>query len=514
MVSLIALLGGVVGGGLAALLVGAAVGYFLRTRFMMANLRAEQVNLEKAVDSANRRRKEIVQDAQRAAIKTRENAQREIRSEYNRLRERDTKIERRSNGLERLSKNLNLRETKLNARSRELDRRVKEIQQTKDEYVKRLESIADISADDARARILDQAQQEAEETMSRRYNLAEKEAIERADAKARHILAESIQRMASEVVADVTVTSVKLPNEDAKGRLIGREGRNIKAIERETGVNLMLDDTPGMVVLSSFDPLRREIARISIERLMRDGRIQPARIESSVATVKKEMDEKVLKTGRDALYEVNVKRALPNELVRLMGRLKYRTSFGSNVLQHSIEVAMLAGVLAAEIGADVNQCRLAGFLHDVGKALTPEVKGAHAEIGADLAQKHNMDNRIVTAIREHHDRQMSTTESFIVGAADAISAARPGVRRDTAEKFIERMTELENIARGFDGVDNCYALQSGHELRVLVNPNGVKESQFAKLANDIVSKIEDQYKFPGEINITLIRESRINKVAR
>lgn len=504
--------------GIVGLVGGGFLGYAYRTRIHTASLVAAEKASAKQLENAEQRRKQILarsnQEAKRETLKVRERAHKEIQRDYNRLREKENKLEQRADGVERRLKNLNQRESRLNAQTKDLEHQAQTVERKRQEYVQQLESIANISAEEARKSVLEQVDQEIEATLGKRYANAETIAREHADGQARFILAETIQRMASSVVSDVSVTSLELPDEDTKGRLIGREGRNIKAIEKATGVDLMMDETPGMVVLSSFDPMRREIARLSIEQLMRDGRIQPVRIENTVAKVKKDMAEKVRKIGKDASYEVDIKRALPNELLSLMGQLKYRTSYGSNVLQHSIEVGTLAGVLAAEIGADVNICRVGGFLHDVGKALTPEVKGAHAEIGADLVAKHNFDERIVTAIREHHDRQMTTTESFIVAAADAISAARPGARRESAEKYIERMKELENIARNFEGVDNCYALQSGHELRVLVNPNGINDKQFGKLANDIVAKIEDQFKFPGEINVTLIRESRITKVAR
>jgi ribonuclease Y len=314
-------------------------------------------------------------------------------------------------------------------------------------------------------------------------------------------------------VAESTVASVQIPNDEMKGRLIGREGRNIRAIEAATGVDLIIDDTPETVTISCFDPIRREVAKRALEKLIQDGRIHPARIEEIVERAQADVNEVIRKSGEQAMLDSNVKGLHP-ELVKMMGRLKFRYSYGENVLQHSVEVSLLASLIASELGAKVNLARTAGFLHDVGKALTHEIEGPHAEIGADLVSKYGMPDDIQKAIREHHDREMTTVESFIVAAADAISAARPGARRDTVEHYIQRLEALENVARGFSGVERCYAIQAGREIRVMVRPEEIDASRAAVLARDIVKRIEETLAYPGQIKVVVIRESRTVEFAR
>ena len=366
---------------------------------------------------------------------------------------------------------------------------------------------------DARNELMHSAEQEIQHDLAIRYRDLEEQARAEASESARNIIALSIHRLAADVVSEATVTTVQLPSDDMKGRLIGREGRNIRAIEKATGVDLIIDDTPEAVTLSCFDPVRREIARLAVTNLVSDGRIHPARIEEMVGRSEKEVSDIIWKCGEEAALEVGV-RGLHPDVVRLLGRLKYRYSYGENVLQHSIEVAHLSSMIASEIGANVKVAKAGGLLHDLGKALSHEIEGPHAEIGADIASKHSVAKAVCTCIAEHHDDVMSTTEAFIVSAADAISAARPGSRRDTAENYIKRLQALEDVGRAFDGVEKCYAIQAGREVRVMVKPQAVDDATAAKMANDIVKKIEATLVYPGQIKVTVIRESRSVGYAR
>ena len=335
----------------------------------------------------------------------------------------------------------------------------------------------------------------------------EETAKDEATDNARIILGLAIQRLASDVVSEATLTSVPLPTDEMKGRLIGREGRNIRAIEKATGIDLIIDDTPEAVTLSGFDPIRRETARLAVTKLIADGRIHPARIEEMVSKSEEELMETIKKAGDATLMDTEV-RGVNSELAKLLGRLKYRFSYGENVLQHSIEVAHLAGMMASEIGVNVKVAKMGGLLHDIGKALTHEIEGPHAQIGADVAAKNKIPQPVITAIAEHHDDDHSTIESFLVAAADAISAARPGSRRDTGEHYIQRLEALEDVARSFDGVERCFAIQAGREIRIIVQPDKVDDVSATTMARDIVKKIEETLTYPGQIKVTVIRESR------
>ena len=419
---------------------------------------------------------------------------------------REENLERRGSNLERKERGVAEKERAADA----LQRRREEL---KAEAVARLEEISGMSHSDAKALLTRQAEEDIQEDLAARHRDLEQRAKEEADDKARHILSQSIQRLASDVVSEATLTTVPLPSDDMKGRLIGREGRNIRAIEKATGVDLIIDDTPEAVTLSCFDPIRREVARVAVGRLIKDGRIHPARVEDTVAKTEKEVWETIRKSGEEAAYEAGV-RGLNAELVKLLGRLKYRYSYGENVLQHSLEVSHLAGLMAGEIGADVKVAKAGGLLHDIGKALTHEVEGPHAEIGAEVAAKHRVPPAICAAIGEHHDDHMSSAEAFLVSAADALSAARPGARRDTVENYIQRIQALEEVALDFDGVEKCFAIQAGREVRVMVQPDDVDDVAASKMARDIVRKIEDTLVYPGQIKVIVIRESRSVEYAR
>ena len=509
-----------------ALLVSALAGgiTYLRSALNSRRQEAARAAAEQQIRRADARSREILLEAKEEGNRTRTAAEAGIRAERQeiqrlerRAEQREETLDKRSGaldeqntGLERLQEQLEIERTDFeDVRSKELAR----LEEISERETERLEEISGLSANDARQMQMARAEEVIEFDLARRYRDAEVEARERSENLARNILAGAIQRLASSVVSDSSLSSVPLPNDDMKGRLIGREGRNIRAIEAATGVDLIIDETPGAVTISCFDPIRREVARVALGILIQDGRIHPARVEEQVAKARREVDEVVQKAGEEALFEANVKGLHP-ELVKIAGRLKFRYSYGENVLRHSVEVSLLAGMMAAEIGANVERAKVAGFLHDIGKALTHEVEGPHAEIGADLVLKYNVSDQIADPIRQHHDSEMTTPEAFIVAAADAISAARPGARRDTLERYVQRMQELEDAARGFEGVERCFAIQAGREVRVMVQPDIVDDAACAVLARDITKRIETTLSYPGQIKVVVIRESRSIETAR
>lgn len=489
-----------------------AGGFYLRNTLASNSIKASEQAAEQTIRRAEARSKEILLEAKEQALQTRSDTEGELRKERQELQRLESRLEAREENLENRAGLLEQRDAEVRRERDAVEEDRRAIDLLRSEEQERLERISGLSTVDARQLILDRAEEEVHFELARRYRDSELQAREEADGKAREILASTIQRLASEVVSEVTVSSVQLPSDDMKGRLIGREGRNIRAIEAATGVDLIVDDVPETVTLSCFDPIRREVARVALERLIQDGRIHPARIEESVDKARREVDEVVRKEGQQALFDANVKGLHP-ELVKLMGRLKFRYSYGENVLQHSVEVGIVAGMIGAQLGANPQICRTAGFLHDIGKALTHEVEGPHAEIGADIVSKYNMPARVVTAIREHHDHEMTTIESFVVAAADAVSAARPGARHDTVENYIQRLQALEDVARGFDGVERCFAIQAGREIRVLVRPDEVDDAQASILARDIAKRVEETLAYPGQIRVVVIRESRSVEIA-
>ena len=500
-----------------AVLIGLGVGAFggffgwkllSSRRYGIAQDKASQV-----LDEAREQERRVLLEAKEEAHALRSSAeaeQRDRRAEYQRteqrLSSREENVERRADNLERREGDLAQKETDVQNLRGDLDT-------IKRQELEQLEAISDLTVAEARSELMSRAEEEAQHELAVRYRDMEEEAREEANDKARNIISLAISRLASDVVSEVTLTTVPLPTDEMKGRLIGREGRNIRAIEKATGVDLIIDETPEAVTLSCFDPIRREVARIAVGKLIADGRIHPARIEEMVSKTEKELQETIRKTGSDTITDVGV-RGVNTEMTMLMGRLKYRFSYGENVLQHSVEVGHLAAAMAAEIGADVKRAKMGGLLHDIGKALTHEVEGPHAEIGADVAAKNNIAAPIVDAIREHHDDDHSSPESFLVAAADAVSAARPGSRRDTVEHYIKRLEALEDVARAFDGVEKCYAIQAGREVRILVKPQSIDDHAADQMARDVVRKIEETLNYPGQIKVTVIRESRSVEYAR
>ena len=496
-----------------AVVVGSGLGFQLHNILSAKSQRAVEEASAQQMRRSKARSKEILLEAKEQVLELRTNAQAQLNDQKLTLQRQQSRLEAREEILQGKSDAVEKHESLLQDQRTELIDEKSKLNDLRQQAGEKLEAISGLSMSDARQQLLDQAEEDIQFEVARRYRDAELVAQDEADDKARLILAESMQRLASEVVSEATVTSISLPNDEMKGRLIGREGRNIRAIEATTGVDLIIDDVPEAITISCFDPIRREIARVAIERLIKDGRIHPARIEESVNKARSEVDETVRKAGQKATFDANVKGLHP-ELVKLIGRLKFRYSYGENVLQHLVEVGLVAGILAAQIGANPQTAKTAGFLHDIGKALTHEVDGPHAEIGATLARRYGQKEIVITAIREHHDREMTTVESFLVAAADAISAARPGARQDTIENYIQRLEALEEVAQGFEGVERVYAIQAGREVRVLVNPENTDDVSAATLARNIVEKIEETLAYPGQIRVVVIRESRTVEIAQ
>ena len=508
MESIIALLAALIG-----LSVGAGAGFYGRRLVSARRINSAQVEADKIVEAARRGAQTLVIEAKEETLHLRaewEKEQRDHRSEFKRserrLRKRDENLDKRANNLER-------REQTIAQQEGHAQKIVDEIEDSKQQALAKLEEISELSLPQAKDLLMREAEEEIQHEIARRYRDIEVQAQEDAREVSSRILATSIQRMAADVVSEMTVTTVPLPNDDMKGRLIGREGRNIRAIEKNTGVDLIIDDTPEAVTLSCFDPVRREVARIAVTKLIADGRIHPARIEEMVSRSEKEVEKSIWSAGEEAIFDTGV-RGMNPEIIKLLGRLKFRYSYGENVLQHSLEVSHIAGMIASEVGANIKVAKAGGLLHDIGKALTHEVEGPHAEIGAEIANKYNVAARVCACIAEHHDDVMTSPEAFIVAAADAISAARPGARKDTVENYIKRLQALEDVASDFEGVERCFAIQAGREVRVMVRPDSIDDIMASKLARDIVKKVEDNLVYPGQIKVTVIRESRIVEYAR
>jgi ribonuclease Y len=479
-----------------------------------------QEEAKEAVDEATRVQEEakekeriLLLEAKEEAIRIRSAGESEVREWRSEQQGVERRLASREENADRRATNLEHRERDLNQKEQEADKARAEIDKLTQQEVEKLEAIANLSVAEAHNELMQRAEEEIKHELAVRYRDMEDTARSEASDTARNILGQAIQRLASDVVSEVTLTNVPLPNDEMKGRLIGREGRNIRAIEKATGVDLIIDETPEAVTLSCFDPIRREVARLSIGKLIADGRIHPARIEEMVAKSEKDLEETIRKMGEETVLDVGV-RGMNTEVIHLLGRLKYRFSYGENVLQHSIEVGRLAGMMASEIGANVKIAKTGGLLHDIGKALTHEVEGPHAEIGADVAEKNKVAKNICVTIREHHDDEHSSPESFIVAAADAISAARPGSRRDTVEHYIKRLEALEDVGRAFSGVERVFALQAGREIRVMVQPDSVDDIAASEMARGIVKKIEETLTYPGQIKVTVIRERRSVEYAR
>ena len=498
---------------LAAAGIGVATWLFFKNRVDGTRLHNASQEAKNITNEAEDEKRRILLAAQEEVLKQRTDSEREIQAQRqevtqleNRFHQREEQFERRTEALEKQQLGLSKKEEEMATTREELDTlKVKQLQT--------LEELAGLTVTDARQLVVKQGEEEAQHELGRRLLELEREAKEKADVNARRIVTLAINRLATDVVSETTTSVVSLPNDEMKGRLIGREGRNIRTLESLTGVDVIIDDTPEVVTVSCFDPVRREIARLALEKLVSDGRIQPARIEETVIKAQADMEQTIWKAGEEATFEAGVS-GLDAELIRHLGRLKYRYSYGENVLKHSMEVSLLSGMLAAEAGANVQVAKIGGLLHDIGKALTHEVPGPHAEIGAELAKKHGINYSSYRGILEHHSDEHETIESFLIAAADAISAARPGARKESLELYVKRLQDLEAVATGFDGVERAFAIQAGREVRVMVKPEDLDDVQASSLARNIARKVADDLVFPGQIKVTVIRETRNVEYAR
>jgi ribonuclease Y len=497
---------------------GLVIGYFLRlyiARLKVTSAEASAVNiLKEAQKEAEAKKREAILETKDQLYKERSNFEREIRERRSELQRREKRLLQKEENLDKRVEVLDRKEKTLTNRERVVVAKDDELKKAQEDIRNELERISGLTGEEAKSMLIKSMGDEARHDAQALINNIESEAKVTSEKKAREILAYTIQRLASDVTSEITVTSVSLPNDEMKGRIIGREGRNIRALETLTGVDIIIDDTPEAVVISSFDPVRREIARISMERLIADGRIHPARIEEVTSKVTKEVNQMILEEGEKAVFDQAIQGVSP-ELIQYIGRLSFRTSYGQNILLHSREVANVAGMIASEIGANVELAKRGGLLHDLGKAITAEGDGGHALVGADLAKKFGESSAVVNIIESHHnDREPQTVEAVIVQAADAISASRPGARRESMDTYIKRLESLENIAESFEGVEKSFAIQAGREIRVIVNNEKIDDSKAKDVARDIAKRIEEELKYPGRIKVTLVRETRIVEYAR
>ena len=500
------------------LAIGIGAGYFVRKNISEAKIGEADSLAKNIIDQANKdaetMKKEKLLEAKEEIHKFRSDAEKENRERRSELQKYETRVIQKEESLDRKQQSIESKESNLNQKLRAVDEKQKEVEAIKVKQLEKLEDISGITSEKAKDIILSNAEKEVRHEMSIMIKEIETQAKEDAEKKSREIIGYAIQKCAADHVAETTVTVVNLPNDEMKGRIIGREGRNIRTLETLTGIDLIIDDTPEAVILSGFDPIRREIARIALEKLISDGRIHPARIEEMVEKAKKEVENIIKEYGEQAIFETGV-HSLHPELVKLLGRLNYRTSYGQNVLKHSIEVAHIAGIMAAEIGADIKLAKRAGLLHDIGKAVDHEMEGTHVEIGMDLLRRYKESKDVIHAMSTHHgDYEPQTVEAVLVTAADAISAARPGARRETLEAYIKRLEKLEEIANSYDGVDKSYAIQAGREIRIMVKPEKINDEEIHLLARDITKKIEDELEYPGQIKVSIIRETRAVEYAK
>ena len=477
--------------------------------------------IEEARKNAESLKKEASIEAKDILYQAKHDADKELRERRSELNHLEKRLRQKEESIERKFDTIDKRDHELGRREKEYSTRERTIQEKEDRYgrlieeqIQILEKLSGVTQEEARQELLRRVEEESRYDIAKLSKRIEEEARETAEKKAKEIIGFAIQRYASDYVTDATVSAVSLPNDEMKGRIIGREGRNIRALEAATGVDLIVDDTPEMVTLSAFDPVRREVARISLERLIADGRIHPTRIEEIVEKVKKEVDAGIREEGEKSVFDLGLSGIHP-ELVKTIGRLRYRTSYGQNMLQHSREVAYISGMMAGELGVDIKLAKRAGLLHDIGKAIDHEIEGTHQEIGSNLARKFGENPKVVNAILVHHgEGEPATVEAALVAAADALSAARPGVRRESIENYLKRLEALEKMALSFKGVDKCYAIQAGREIRIIVKPDDINDEMSSMIARDLSKKIEAEMSYPGQIKVTVIRESRYVEYAK
>jgi ribonuclease Y len=497
-----------------AIAVGFGIGFVARSVLASQAIKAAQDKAGRIVAEARAQQKDLILQAKDEQVKLSRQSDEEARAKRQEMSNLERRLLQRDEQLDQRADTLEERDRKLIARERELDQAKEALTTARQEQIAALERVSQMSQDDAKQVLIEQVRAEAEQDAVRIARAIERKAKEEADDRARDVVVTAIQRVMVDHTAEMTVSAVQLPSEEMKGRIIGREGRNIRALEQATGVDLIIDDTPETVLISGFDPVRREIARLALTKLIQDGRIHPGRIEEVVNKARSEVEIVMRQAGDAAAYETGVP-GLPAEMIKLLGRLKYRTSYGQNVLKHSIETSRLAGVIAGEIGADMLTAKMGGLLHDIGKAVDHEIEGPHAAIGATIAQRNNLPMRVINCIAAHHQEvEYACVEAPIVQIADAISASRPGARGESSETYVKRLEELQAIAESFDGVEKSFAVQAGREVRIIVRPEEIDDLASTRLARDIVHKIEEELTYPGQIKVTVIRETRAVEYAK
>lgn len=493
---------------------GLALGYVTKTVLTKRTIGDVEAKAKKKISEAEDQSKEIVLKAKEEAAAVAEESKKEEKERRKELNSKEDRLLKREENLDKKLNDLDQRSENLRKSEEEIESFKQELTDIRQKSQKKLESIAKLNKDEAAERLMKMTEKDVRGDLVKLVDKLQEEATEDAEERAKTVMVSAMERLASDLSVEKTVTSVDLPDDEMKGRIIGKEGRNIQALERATGVDVLVDDTPGVVVLSSFDPIRRQVARVALETLMKDGRIHPGRIEEVVKKAEKQIDKEVVQAGNDAARDVGIV-GIPKEVIRLIGELKFRTSYGQNVLMHSVEMAHMAGMIAEEIGADVRVCKYAALIHDMGKALTHKMEGKHHHISGEMARKYGIDEAIAHAAEAHHDDVEATTpEAMVIRAVDALSAARPGARNQSVENFMQRMQDLENVATGFNGIDKAYAISAGREIRVFVQPQEVDDLSAIKLARDVADKIESSLQYPGTIKVNVIRETRSIEYAK